>query len=101
MITSDTLTTVTRRRVRALTLTDAKTAATRRMLTLAPAKMAWEVLTAVSMTVGRGPAARTMTDLADLTPGDRLVDVGCGAGRGRTDGGTTMLQASPESIPRP
>jgi len=45
-----------------------------------PAKMAYEVLTAVSMTVGRGPAARAMADLAKLTSGDRVVDIGCGPG---------------------
>ena len=47
---------------------------------LHPAKMAYEILTAVSMTVGRGPAARVMTDLAELTSSDRVVDIGCGPG---------------------
>jgi ubiquinone/menaquinone biosynthesis C-methylase UbiE len=37
-------------------------------------------VTAVSMTVGRGPAARLVPDLADLHAGDCVVDVGCGAG---------------------
>lgn len=45
-----------------------------------PAKMAYEVLTAVSMTAGRGPAARAMADLAKLTSGDQVVDIGCGPG---------------------
>lgn len=43
-------------------------------------KKAWEILTAVSMTVGRGPAARTVAGLAGLTANDRVVDVGCGPG---------------------
>lgn len=45
-----------------------------------PASHAYEVLTAMSMALGRGPAARTMAELAQLTPGDRLVDIGCGPG---------------------
>jgi ubiquinone/menaquinone biosynthesis C-methylase UbiE len=32
------------------------------------------------MTVGRGPAARTTADLAELNPHDRVVDIGCGPG---------------------
>lgn len=45
-----------------------------------PASKAYELLTALSMTVGRGPAARTTADLAELTPHDRVVDIGCGPG---------------------
>jgi ubiquinone/menaquinone biosynthesis C-methylase UbiE len=41
---------------------------------------AYELLTAVSMTVGRGPAARTIGELAQLSPGDQVVDIGCGPG---------------------
>jgi len=32
------------------------------------------------MTVGRGRAARTITHLAELTPDDRVIDIGCGPG---------------------
>jgi ubiquinone/menaquinone biosynthesis C-methylase UbiE len=39
-----------------------------------------EIVTAVSMTLGRGPAARMIADLAELTPDDRLADIGCGPG---------------------
>ena len=39
-----------------------------------------ELVTAVSMTAGRGRAARAVADLAQLRAGDRLVDVGCGPG---------------------
>jgi len=39
-----------------------------------------EVLTAVSMTVGRGPAARAVAELAALSGADCVVDVGCGPG---------------------
>jgi SAM-dependent methyltransferase len=41
---------------------------------------AYEVLTAVSMTVGRGPAARAVAEAAQISPQDRVVDVGCGPG---------------------
>jgi len=37
-------------------------------------------LTAVSMTVGRGGAARLVAQLANLGPSDLVVDVGCGPG---------------------
>jgi ubiquinone/menaquinone biosynthesis C-methylase UbiE len=39
-----------------------------------------EAATAVSMTVGRGASARALADLADLSPEDHVVDVGCGPG---------------------
>lgn len=39
-----------------------------------------DVLLALSMTVGRGRAARTVAELAVLEPDDRVVDVGCGPG---------------------
>jgi ubiquinone/menaquinone biosynthesis C-methylase UbiE len=32
------------------------------------------------MTVGRGPVARSVADLAHLTADDRVVDIGCGPG---------------------
>jgi ubiquinone/menaquinone biosynthesis C-methylase UbiE len=41
---------------------------------------AWQIITAVSMTAGRGPLARTVADAAELTAGDRVVDIGCGPG---------------------
>jgi ubiquinone/menaquinone biosynthesis C-methylase UbiE len=45
-----------------------------------PSRTAYHLLTAVSMTVGRGPAARTVAGLAGLSPQDRVVDIGCGPG---------------------
>jgi len=45
-----------------------------------PLHKAYEMLTAMSMTVGRGPAARTVADLAGLVTDDRVVDIGCGPG---------------------
>ena len=41
---------------------------------------AYQVITALSMTAGRGPLARTVADAAGLTPADRVVDIGCGPG---------------------
>jgi ubiquinone/menaquinone biosynthesis C-methylase UbiE len=32
------------------------------------------------MTIGRGPAARVVTTLANVGPGDRVIDIGCGPG---------------------
>ncbi len=45
-----------------------------------PLSKAYEVITAVSMTAGRGRAARVVASAAGLTPGDRVVDIGCGPG---------------------
>ena len=39
-----------------------------------------EVVTALSMTVGRGNRARAVADLAKVGIGDRVLDVGCGPG---------------------
>src|SRR5579862_799054 len=39
-----------------------------------------EAVTALSMTVGRGAAARLIASLADVGPGDQVVDIGCGPG---------------------
>lgn len=39
-----------------------------------------EIGMALSMTVGRGAAARAAAELAHVGPGDRLVDLGCGPG---------------------
>ncbi len=41
---------------------------------------AGEIAMALSMTVGRGAAARTVAELAGLDGEDRVVDVGCGPG---------------------
>jgi ubiquinone/menaquinone biosynthesis C-methylase UbiE len=38
------------------------------------------VVTAISMTVGRGAAARVIAQLADLQPDDNVADIGCGPG---------------------
>jgi cyclopropane fatty-acyl-phospholipid synthase-like methyltransferase len=39
-----------------------------------------EVLTALSMTVGRRNRARTVADTANIAAGDRVLDIGCGPG---------------------
>jgi ubiquinone/menaquinone biosynthesis C-methylase UbiE len=44
------------------------------------ASRCYEAITALSMTVGRGAAARTIADVAAVGAGDRLVDIGCGPG---------------------
>ena len=44
------------------------------------ADRAWQVITAVSMTAGRGPLARAVAGAAELTPADQVVDIGCGPG---------------------
>jgi len=64
------------------------------------ARRAFEVLTALSMTVGRGAAARTVADLAGVGPGDRVVDLGCGPGTAvrealRRGAGATGVDPSP------
>ena len=41
---------------------------------------AYQIITALSMTAGRGPLARTVAEAAELTPADRVVDIGCGPG---------------------
>ena len=41
---------------------------------------ALRIITAVSMTAGRGPLARAVADAAELAPADRVVDIGCGPG---------------------
>jgi ubiquinone/menaquinone biosynthesis C-methylase UbiE len=45
-----------------------------------PSERAWQIITAVSMTMGRGPLARAAADAAELSPHDRVVDIGCGPG---------------------
>jgi SAM-dependent methyltransferase len=44
------------------------------------ADRAWQVITAASMTAGRGPLARVVAEAAEPTPADRVVDIGCGPG---------------------
>jgi ubiquinone/menaquinone biosynthesis C-methylase UbiE len=39
-----------------------------------------EIMTALSMTVGRGNRGRAVADLAAVTGGDRVLDIGCGPG---------------------
>jgi ubiquinone/menaquinone biosynthesis C-methylase UbiE len=39
------------------------------------------LLGGLAMSVGRGRSARLVADLAEVGPGDRVVDVGCGPGR--------------------
>ncbi len=41
---------------------------------------AWQIVTALSITAGRGPLARAVANAAELTPADRVVDIGCGPG---------------------
>ncbi len=41
---------------------------------------ACQIITALSMTAGRGPLVRAVADAAALTPADRVVDIGCGPG---------------------
>ena len=40
----------------------------------------YQIIPALSMTAGRGPLARAVADAAELTPADRVVDIGCGPG---------------------
>ena len=60
-----------------------------------------EILTAISMTVGRSPAARAVAAAVELAAADRVVDIGCGpgmavreaAGRGATATGVDPAPA--------
>jgi ubiquinone/menaquinone biosynthesis C-methylase UbiE len=45
-----------------------------------PAGKSVQIITAVSMTIGRGRLARAVAGAARLGPGDRVVDIGCGPG---------------------
>ena len=56
------------------------TNATSRPASPGPASRAYEIMTAVSMTIGRGPRARAAAAAAQLTPADRIIDIGCGPG---------------------
>lgn len=60
-----------------------------------------EVVTALTMTLGRGRAARMICDLAEIGPGDRVVDVGCGPGtavREATRRGSTVTGVDPSLV---
>jgi ubiquinone/menaquinone biosynthesis C-methylase UbiE len=41
---------------------------------------AYQVITALWMIAGHGPRVRAVTDAAELTAADRVVDIGCGPG---------------------
>ncbi len=63
----------------------------------------YRLLTAISMTVGRGPAARAVAALAGLVPQDRLIDIGCGPGTAartaaRQCAGVTGVDPAPEML---
>jgi SAM-dependent methyltransferase len=45
-----------------------------------PGSTAIELVTAIMLTVGRGPAARAIADTARLTETDLVADIGCGPG---------------------
>jgi len=56
------------------------TNATSRPASPGSASRVHEIMTAVSMTIGRGPLARAAADAARLTQADRIIDIGCGPG---------------------
>jgi ubiquinone/menaquinone biosynthesis C-methylase UbiE len=45
-----------------------------------PGSNAFELVTALSMTIGRGRLARAVIDAVGLAPDDRVLDIGCGPG---------------------
>jgi ubiquinone/menaquinone biosynthesis C-methylase UbiE len=45
-----------------------------------PGSKAFELVTALSMTIGRGRLARAVIDAAGLAPDDRVLDIGCAPG---------------------
>jgi SAM-dependent methyltransferase len=45
-----------------------------------PHRRSTEVAIALTMAIGRGPAARLAADLAGIRSGERVVDIGCGPG---------------------
>jgi ubiquinone/menaquinone biosynthesis C-methylase UbiE len=68
-----------------------------------PAHTGYRLLTAISMTVGRGPAARTVAALAGLCPQDKVVDIGCGPGTAartaaRRCAAVTAVDPAPEML---
>jgi ubiquinone/menaquinone biosynthesis C-methylase UbiE len=50
------------------------------VIVMSLSERAWQIITALSMTAGRGPLARAVADAAQLTPADRVIDIGCGPG---------------------
>jgi ubiquinone/menaquinone biosynthesis C-methylase UbiE len=64
-----------------------------------PSGPVWEAVYALSMLFGRGAMARAVADLADLSAGDVVVDVGCGPGtaarRARREGATRAVGVDP------
>lgn len=59
------------------------------------------VVTALSMTVGRGAAARVVADLAEVAPGDQVVDIGCGPGTAAREAarrGATVTGVDPSAV---
>ena len=68
-----------------------------------PASRAYKIMTAVSMTIGRGPLARAAADAARLTPADRVIDIGCGPGTAvrlasRRAAAATGIDPSPDML---
>jgi SAM-dependent methyltransferase len=68
-----------------------------------PLEKIYDIVTALSMTIGRGPAARAVAAVAALAPADRLVDVGCGPGTAvreavRRGAHATGVDPSPEML---
>jgi ubiquinone/menaquinone biosynthesis C-methylase UbiE len=47
---------------------------------VSPAIKARDILTAASMTIGRGAAARAVAKEAGITADDKVIDIGCGPG---------------------
>jgi len=61
----------------------------------------YRYVTALSMTVGRGAAARVVADLAQPRPGDTLVDVGCGPGAAAREArrrGAAVIGVDPDPL---
>ena len=68
-----------------------------------PASRANEIITAISMTIGRGPRARAAAAAAWLTPADRVIDIGCGPGTAvrlasRRAAAATGIDPSPDML---
>jgi SAM-dependent methyltransferase len=62
---------------------------------------AYKAITALSMTVGPGPSARAIADLAAVRPEDHVVDIGCGPGtaaRRAARGGASATGVDPAPL---
>jgi ubiquinone/menaquinone biosynthesis C-methylase UbiE len=60
-----------------------------------------EIVTALSMTAGRGSVARGIANLAAVGAGDRVLDVGCGPGTAAREAarrGSTVIGVDPSSV---